>query len=208
MIMELPATATAAKLQICQVGTHLYRVHDERFNGNSFNPCRGDKTRFTHLFDEDGACIPTFYAATTLDGAAYETVFRGIPDKFQAVPRQFLDDRKISIVQPNRRLQLVPLFTPELKAWGLDQEKLFAARAEVYNVCRVLAFRCWRDNPEAQGLVWSSVRDSSAHAMLLFGDRLDSNELKIVSSRCVGKDATALNDLERVGVRGGWFISK
>ncbi len=206
--MDLPKTATATKLHVCQVGTFLFRVHDERFDGNSFNPCGGDPTRFTHLFDEDGNCIPASYAATTLDGAAFETVFRGIPNKYQAVPRQLLDDRMISIVQPLRVLQLVPLFTPELKAWGLDQAEVFAPRTEVYDFCRALAFRCWRDNPEADGLVWSSVQDSGAHAMLLFGDRLQSNELNVVSSRCVRTDPTALDDLESAGSRGGWFISK
>lgn len=206
--MDLPKTALSSKLYVCLEGTHLYRVHDERFDGNSFNPCMGDATRFTHLHDENGDCIPTSYAATTLDGAAFETVFRGIPDKYQAVPRQSLDDRMISIVQLRRSLQLVPLFTPELKAWSLNQANVFAPRTDVYDFCRQLAFRCWRDNPTADGLIWSSVQDSGAHAMLLFGDRLPSDDLTVVSSRGVRADPTALDDLESAGARGSWFISK
>ena len=206
--MDLPKTTTANKLHVCLEDTLLYRVHDERFDGNSFNPCMGDATRFTHLHAENGDCIPTSYAATTLDGAAFETVFRGIPHKFQAVPRQLLDDRMISIVQLQRSLQLVPLFTPELKAWSLNQAEVFAPHKDVYDFCRVLAFQCWRDNPTADGLIWSSVQDSGAHAMLLFGDRLQSEELAVISSRGVRTDPTALDDLESAGGRGGWFISK
>ena len=206
--MDLPTTATVSKLHVFQEGTYLYRVHDERFDGNSFNPCMGDATRFTHLHDRNGDCVATSYAATTLEGAAFETVFRGIPNKYQAVPRQLLDDRMISIVRPERSLQLVPLFTPELKAWDLDQAEIFAPRTDVYAFCRALAFRCWRNNPLADGLIWSSVQDSGAQAMLLFGDRIRSAELDVVSSRSVRTDPTALDDLESAGRRGGWFVSK
>ena len=206
--MDLPTTATVSKLHLFQASAYLYRVHEERFGGNDFNRCEGGATRFTHRFDEHGGCVPTSYAATTLDGAAFETVFRGIPNKYQAVPRQSLDDRMISVVCPKRPLLLVPLFTPELKAWHLDQAEVFAPRVEVYDFCRALAFKCWRDNPTADGLIWSSVRDSGTHAMLLFGDRLSRKKLEIVSSRCVRTDPTALDDLESAGRRGGWFISK
>ncbi len=206
--MDLPTTATVSKLHVFQEGTYLYRVHDERFDGNSFNPCSGDATRFTHLHDGNGDCVATSHAATTLEGAAFETLFRGIPDKYQAVPRQLLDDRVISIVHSKRPLKLVPLFTPELKAWDLDQAEIFAPHTDVYAFCRDLAFRCWRDNPSADGLIWSSVQDSGAQAMLLFGDRLRSTELDVVSSRCVRTDPTALDDLESAGSRGGWFVSK
>ena len=63
--MDLPTTATASKLHFFQASAYLYRVHDERFGGNDFNRCEGNATRFTHLFDEHGGCIPTSYAATT-----------------------------------------------------------------------------------------------------------------------------------------------
>jgi hypothetical protein len=42
-----------------------------------------------------------------------------------------------------------------------------------YPFCRGLAEMAWRDNPDADGIVWSSIRDSAARAMLLCGDRLD-----------------------------------
>lgn len=206
--MELPNSASIARLHEVQSSTSLYRVHDERFDGNAFNPCMGGATRFTHLNDEDGTCVPTSYAATTLDGAAFETVFRGIPNKYQAVPRQLLDDRTISLLRTKRALKLVALFSPELKAWGLDPREVFAPSEQVYAFCRALGHLCWRDNPTADGLIWSSVQDSGAHAMLLFGDRMDADDLDIVSARCVRTDPTALADLEIAGSRGGWVISK
>ena len=206
--MDLPNSTAISHRHVIQSETLLYRVHDEQFDGNGFNPCKGNPTRFTHLHDADGNCIPTSYAATTLDGAAFETVFRGIPDKYQAVPRRALDDRMLSVIRPLRNLQLVPLFTPELKAWRLDPAEVFAPRSDVYAFCRQLGFACWRDNPDADGLSWVSVQDSGAQAMLLFGDRLMSTDLDVVSARCVRTAHTALDDLESIGSRGGWFISK
>ena len=76
----------------------------------------------------------------------------------------------------------------------------------VYVHCRTLAFRAWRDNPGAHGLVWSSVRDSKADAMLLFGDRLNPSDLNVTSSRPVRADPTALNDLDIAGQRAGLTI--
>ncbi len=206
--MKLPKTATVSNLYGLQSGTTLHRVHDERFEADAFNPCEGAKTRFTHLHDKDGKCIPTAYAATTLDGAAFETIFRGIPDRYQAMPRQMLEDRMVSAVQPVRPFRLIPLFTPELRAWDLDQGLVFTPSAESYGFCRKLGFLAWRDNPDADGLIWASVQDSGAHAMLLFGDRIAAADIEIVSTRSVRTDPTALNDLVSAGDRGGWTISK
>ena len=152
--------------------------------------------------------MPTSYAATTLDGAACETLFRGIPNKYQAVPRQALDDRVLSVIRSKRDLRLVPLFTPELRGWGLDPARVFAPHEKAYVFCRSLGFRCWRDHPDADGMIWSSVRDSAAQAMLLFGDRIAPAELDVVSARSVRTDTTALDDLERAASRAGWFIAR
>ena len=206
--MSLPECARVAHLHPLPASMTLYRVHDENHAGNAFNPCKVPETRFTHLRDGNGKCIPTSYSATTLDGAAHETVFRGIPDKFQSIPRQSLDDRMISTLDTAGEIVLVPLFTPELKRWKIDPADFFMPSDAAYGDCRTLGFRAWRDNPDAHGLIWTSVQDSGAHAILLFGDRLNPMDLVVTSSRSVRTDPTALGDLETAGRRAGWTITR
>ena len=80
--MDLPKTAKVSALHVLQAKTPLYRVHDEHFSRGQppEPPCRWVRSiRFTPLYDEnDRLCVPASYAATTLDGAAFETIFRGI----------------------------------------------------------------------------------------------------------------------------------
>ena len=112
--MLLPDTARVAAPYRLAAGTELWRNHRVEYPGASFNPCEGEPTRFAPLRDAGGGCIPGFYAATTFDGAAYETVFRDAPHRFRPVLRQELDRRGVSILAPLQDLALVPLFTPEI----------------------------------------------------------------------------------------------
>ena len=204
--MRIPEVAHVARLHPLPASTTLYRVHKADFAGNAFNPCKGGPSRFAPLHDGSRQCIPTSYAATTLDGAAFESVFRGIRDKYESVRREDLDKYKISSLETGPSLQLVPLFTPELRGLGIDTAEFFRPSDTAYEHCRTLAFRTWRDNQVAHGLVWSSVRDSQANAMLLFGDRLNPSDLGLTSSRPVHTDPTALGDLEVAGQRAGLTI--
>ncbi|MXX88814.1 MAG: RES family NAD+ phosphorylase [Boseongicola sp. SB0677_bin_26] len=204
--MRIPEVARVARLHPLPASTTLYRVHKANFAGNAFNPCKGGPSRFAPLHDGSGQCIPTSYAATTLDGAAFESVFHGIRDKYESVRREDLDKYSISSLETGPALDLVPFFTPELLRWRIDPSEFFRPSDAAYAHCRTLAFRAWRDNPGAHGLVWSSVRDSHADAMLLFGDRLSPSDLGLAASRPVRTDSTALADLETAGQRAGLTI--
>lgn len=206
--MRLPRRAQAPALYKIAPAAQITRVYDNSFDGNAFNPCMGRPTRFTHLQKADGSCLPTLYAATTLDGAAYETVFRGPAHKYSTVTRQSLNARSIAVLEPVRALHCVPLFTPELRGWGIEERALFLAKSGTYPECRALAQMAHRDNPGADGLIWSSVQDSGAFAMLLFGDRVAKEDLRVLSERRVDADHTALEDLRKAGQRAGWVISK
>ena len=85
--MRPPDDACVAPWQSLPASSQLYRSHDENYAGNEFSPCKGIPSRFAPLRRETEECIPTSYAATTLDGAAFETVFRGIPHKYESVVR-------------------------------------------------------------------------------------------------------------------------
>ena len=126
----------------------------------------------------------------------------------RTIPRQMLDDRMISTFETAKDPELVPLFTPEIKGWGIDPKAYFMPSGSAYGDCRTLGYRAWRDNPKAHGLIWSSVQDSGANAILLFGDRLDPRCLVVTFSRSVRTDPAALGDLETAGQRAGWTVAK
>lgn len=82
------------------------------------------------------------------------------------------------------------------------------SQRSVYPFCRGLAEMAWRDNPDADGIVWSSVRDSAARAMLLFGDRLDPADFSVESVRLVETDPILLDELNETAARCGSFIAR
>lgn len=208
MPLALPASVRPAGLFTVDPGTRLFRNHHRDFGGATFNPCRGGATRFAPLLTPAGTCIPTFYAATTFDGAAYETMFRDPPSKYGGYRRQLLEDRGVSVIAPLRTLRLVGLFTPELRRLGVPPEEMFQAHDSVYPFCRALAEMAWQDNPDADGIVWSPVRDSAARAMLLFGDRLSPADFSVESVRLVETDPTLLDELTETAARCGSFIAR
>lgn len=204
----LPASARIRKLHKISAASALYRNHHADYPGASFNPCGGDPTRFAPLRTPSGDCIPTLYAATTFDAAAYETVFREPPGPFASYPRQKLQRRGVSRIAPKADLHLVPFFTPELAGFRLKEAEVFRPVETVYASCRALAEMAWRDNPSAQGIIWSSVRDSQAHAMLLFGDRLAPGDFDVLDIRMVATDPALLDELSDAAERSGTFISR
>lgn len=208
MPLVSPAGVRSATFFTVDYGTRLFRNHHRDFGGASFNPCRGGATRFAPLLGSAGACIPTFYAATTFDGAAYETMFRDPPSKYGGYRRQLLEDRGVSVIVPLRTLRLVGLFTPELRRLGIPPEEMFQAHDSVYPLCQSLAKMAWRDNPDADGIVWSFVRDSAANAMLLFGDRLAPADFSVESVRLAETDPTLLDELSETATRCGSFIAR
>jgi hypothetical protein len=105
-------------------------------------------------------------------------------------------------------LRLVGLFTPELVGWGLDPAAVLSADEASHAFCRAMAARIWRDNPRADGLIWASVRDSAARAMLLFGGRVGPGDLAGESIRLAAEDESVVDDLVRAGRRAGWKVSR
>lgn len=208
MSFDLPAGVRPARLHLVAAGTVLFRNHHVDYPGARFNPCLGEPTRFAPLKRPDGKCIPTFYAATSFDASAYETLFRGTPSPFSGISRQDLDTRGVSRIAPKKNLKLVPLFTPEILGLGLDPQAVFRPSQRVYPRCRRLAEMAWRDNLEAHGVIWTSVRDNSAQAMVLFGDRLDRADFDAIDTRTIATDASLLDALEVAGARAGFRIQR
>jgi hypothetical protein len=62
-----------------KAGAQLFRFHDQSLEGAAYNPCRGSPTRFAPLTLRTGECLPTLYAATSLEAAAWESLFHDVP---------------------------------------------------------------------------------------------------------------------------------
>lgn len=208
MSFALPVGVRQPRLTAVAAGTVLFRNHHIDFPGAIFNPCLGQPTRFAPLTRPDGTCIPTFYAATSFDAAAYETIFRGTPSPFSGVARQDLDTRGVSRIAPRKAIEFVALFTPEILGLGLDPQMVFRPSQQVYPHCRRLAEMAWRDNPGAHGVIWTSVRDNAAHAMVVFGDRFDRADFEEIDTRTIATDARLLEDFEVAGARAGFRIQR
>lgn len=166
------AAATVTELP---TGTRLTRVHLSTFGAAQFNPCMGDPTRFAPI-RVHGRCVPSLYAATDLRAALAETVLHDVDvaDPYASIPRRTLTARSVSVVQTARPLHLISLFRLEMGMMGLTHEDHFNFSAQANARCRALAAALYQAHPQADGLIWTSQRDDSQRACLLFGDRVDA----------------------------------
>ncbi len=186
----------------------LHRVHDRRFPGNDFNPCRGPDTRFAPIQDEEGRCVPSLYAGGTVEAAIYETVFHDIPvtspDR-KTVPRGAVESRKHSTLQPRRPLRLASLRAPDLRKWQIRRESLIASPPSQYKHTALWA-KAIHDQHDVDGLIWTSRQCDPDAAMLLFGDRVAAQDIRVVGVRA-GTDGSFVKDVRQAGKRSGIVIT-
>jgi ABC-type multidrug transport system fused ATPase/permease subunit len=85
-------------------GTVLHRTHGAGFRSAQFNPCMGQPTRFAPFNDPSGACVPTLYAATSREAAAFESIFHDIEPAaaFKTVRLDVVETRSVSRIAPKR----------------------------------------------------------------------------------------------------------
>ncbi|WP_408841511.1 RES family NAD+ phosphorylase [Acidocella sp.] len=84
--------------------------------------------------DGAGNVVPSLYAATSREAAAFETVFHDIDPRarFKTVRQQTIELRMLSIIAPTKDLVLYPLFAPDLKALGLARTDLIETSKATY----------------------------------------------------------------------------
>lgn len=179
MIPRPPTTFPAINRVKLPLATDLHRIHNSDFASTSFNPCRGRPSRFAPLFGSDGACIPTMYAATTLECAVHETLFHEIQHDATRKSVRFDDIEKsgYAIVQPQRDLVLAGLFEPDLNRWGLTRRQLIDTFAADYEATAKWAVALHDAFSDIDGLAWTSRRCDPEKAYLLFGDRVLPDQL-------------------------------
>jgi hypothetical protein len=203
-----PSPFPPINVHFLPAGTVLHRNHASSFAPERFNPCLGQASRFAPFHDHGGACVPTLYAATSREAAAFETVFHDIePDAaFKTVRLEVVAARSASMIGVARALRLAALFAPDLKAWGLRRAELIDTPHSAYGQTVRWAQAIHAATRDLDGLIWTSRQCDPDRCVMLFGDRVSPGTIAVRERRDVGTDADLLLELRGYGRRAGIVI--
>ena len=204
-------SATLANPNVVALGAGalLHRVHDRNYNANDFNPCKGAPIRFAPIDDPKGNCVPSLYAASTLEAAIHETVFHDIPltSRRKTVPRTLVQSRAHGRLEVLRDLRVASLRGPDLRRWRISRNSLIATSPKLYPASARWASAIHHQFPNVEGLIWTSNQCDPDTACLFFGDRVASKDFRITHARDGLVDSTFLSDVRHAGRRIGISIA-
>ena len=208
-IRKPQATLAEPNLVTLEAGAHVHRVHDRNYGANAFNPCKGSPTRFAPVYDAADECVPSLYAADTLEAAIHETIFHDVPvtAKRKTVPRTLVQSRAHARLEVLRELRLASLRGPDLRRWRIGRNSLLAASPKLYPETARWASAIHHRFPDVEGLLWTSNQCDPDTAYLFFGDRVKPEDFRIRNARDGLYDTTFLADVRQVGRRCGVTIT-
>lgn len=159
------------------------RCHDVRFGATEFNPGHG-RGRFHPFVDGSGNVVPTLYAADRLEGALSETIFHDIPVRGEGkrLRRVRFDPFLVSSLACERELTLVQLHGYGLSRIGVSRAELIETEADGYAGTVAWARALHAADARIDGLLWVSRQHDESHALVLFGDRVQRSDLRVVKS--------------------------
>ncbi|QOL13586.1 RES family NAD+ phosphorylase [Dickeya dianthicola] len=178
-------------------GKIIERIHSSQFGATEFNPGKG-KSRFSPINNSEGKNISTLYGGESLAVALMETVLHDLPTPCEGAPVELfvLDQLTRSQISPKEDIQLVDLTPRFMKKHGITQADLLGSSADNYPETRQWAEKIHADNPEVQGIQWSSKQHGDK-AVMLFGDRINTNDLDVtINSELASTSIAVNNDLE------------
>lgn len=187
----------------------LHRVHQHRFEANQFNPTGSGDARFSPIRSAAGQIIPTLYAGTTFHCAAMETLFHEIPYAagFKTHQRSLMQGNVHSRIELSAELTLVDLSSKALRQLGIERSHLIDTDSDHYPYTRQWAEAIHRFSPHAQGLRWVSRQDDTAAAVVLFGDRVMSEDIALHSpSRDVLQDPATFDEVVKLAALIGVLL--
>jgi RES domain-containing protein len=203
-----PSPFPTINTQTIKTGTVLHRLHSSGFRATQFNPCKGQLTRFVPFSDAKGACVPTLYAATNREAAAFESIFHDIEPNasFKTVRLDVVESRTVSRIAPKRDLVIARLFAPDLKVWGLSRADLIETPKSTYDQTVLWAKAIHQTRTNLDGLIWTSRQCDPEQCVVLFEDRIAEHLLDTLESIDVSADASVLLELRGFGRRAGVTI--
>ncbi len=157
-------------------GSSLYRVYSNRSGrlSNGFNPGQGSSTRFAFL---GNPTVPVLYAAATEEAAVSETLLHDVPISGGALRADDYLDKVMARLIVKRELRLVSFMGLGLRALGVRAVDLTMTDASRYAETVEWAAAAHQDGFD--GIVWMSRQQNTEQAFMLFGDRVDPEELEI-----------------------------
>lgn len=187
----------------------LERVHDRNFGANRFNPCEGAPTRFAPMHDAQGNCIPSLYAADTLEAAIFETIFHDIPvtARRKTVPRTLVQSRAHGSLAVLRELRLISLRGPDLRRWRISRDALLASPPKFYGNTARWAEVVHQQFRDVEGLLRTSNQCDPDTSYLFFGGRVKPEDFAIVQTRDGLDDPRFLADVQEAGRRSSISIT-
>ena len=158
----------------------MLRCHHSRFGATELNPGLGGG-RFHPLHTTEGAPVSTLYGSDTPDGALSETVFHDVPVRGsgRAIRQATLRGLLLSTLAPRRDLRLAQLHGHGLRRVGVSRNELIECEAAGYARTRRWAEALHRCPAEPDGLIWVSRQHDTSRAVVLFGDRVDRDNLEV-----------------------------
>lgn len=113
-----------------------------------------------------------------------------------------------STIRSPRDLRLINLSAIPLRKLGISRSGLIDTDASEYPLTRQWALAFHEQNPEAEGLIWTSRQADPERAIVLFGDRLNSFSFKIISEpkSLILTDGSACVELLQLAARLGVLI--
>lgn len=203
-----PSPFPSINTQTVPKETLLHRTHGSGFRPAQFNPCLGQPTRFAPFANPAGACVPTLYAATSREAAAFESIFHDIEPSavFKTVRLDVVESRSVSRIAPRRNLLVASLFAPDLKAWGLSRGELIETPKSTYGQTVPWAQAIHRARSDVDGLLWTSRQCDPDQCIILFEDRIRETDFDVHDCVEVAVDAKLLLELRGFGQRAGISI--
>lgn len=215
MPVPVPPDTPVLAVYVWETGRPLLRVADDQFGATEFNPCKGEPTRFAPLL-VDTRCVPTLYAAETLDAVLMESVFHDvILDRADGDPPEVyladLETVRRSTIASRRDLRLGRLDDDALTVLGLERAELIETDADSYPETVRWAEHAHRhgaDNERLDGLIWHSRQAaqglaSREPAVVLFGDRVARKELRSSGAPVPLTAGAGFDELDNVANRLG-----
>ena len=208
-IRKPPAKLACPKVVTLPAGEQLHRVHRRDYEPTGFNPCKGVPTRFAPIQDATGNCVPSLYAANTLEAAIYETIFHHILAKSRrkTVEKPRIQEHAHGLLVVQRDLRLASLRAPDLHRWRIDRNSLIGSSPVHYRDTSRWAEAVHHQYPVVEGLLWTSNKCDPDTAYLFFGDRVAATDFGIVAVRDGAVDLTFLADVRMAGQRSGITIT-
>ncbi|APO72608.1 RES domain-containing protein (plasmid) [Rhizobium gallicum] len=203
-----PAAFATVNIAPIRSGSVLHRTHASAFRSGQFNPCLGQPTRFAPFADASGTCVPSLYAATSREAAAFESIFHDIAHtaRFKTVRLSTIQSRSVSRIAPNKDLAVANLYSPDLKAWNIARTNLIETPKSSYLKTVLWAQALHTAFPDIKGLIWTSRQCDPASCLILFGDRVRESDFDVLDCIDVATNPNLLLELRGYGKRAGITI--